>query len=94
MGMGANFPNINDISELGSMIQRDPGNASVLRYRIDRFGVNQNGQVNLGMAQHLFFPNDMSMIQSARGGAGMQNASYMDQSSIQYGGTGSNFMSS
>lgn len=50
MGFGSNFQNINDVSELGSMIQRDPTNSSILKYRVDKFGINQNGQINLGMA--------------------------------------------
>lgn len=84
---------IYEVSDLGSLIQRDQTNNSILRYRVDRFGVNPNGVVNLGMAQHLFIPNDVSIIQ-ARGNT-LQTSSYMDQSSIQGGATSnSNFMSS
>ena len=63
MSQGPNLGSqIYEVSDLGSLIQRDQTNSSILRYRVDRFGVNPNGVVNLGMAQHLFIPNDVSII--------------------------------
>lgn len=50
-----NFFNVNNISEIG--------NDSKQFKHVKNFGVSSSGQVNLGIATPLFYPNNMSEVQ-------------------------------